>query len=497
MAMLSRVGRGIRITIDWFARYSGDAEADRRTRLVIGFALAAIAAAVLLNAVNIVAHPRTVPFAAAIIALFISVLGAMRRGLSTPAAAHLLLGIGFVVLQGSISVNGGLLAASAVLAVAGAVAAALLLPPRQAAPWAAAWAIAPWVRFAAVDSANWAVSLASPATYAATQTVVTTLTFGLALIFERSRIAAWEALDGEKREVERQHAELESAIAELHHTQRQLIQSQKMEALGRLAGGAAHEINTPIQYIKDNVAFLDQVVGDLLAAAGNAQRLIAATDGGPLAADVVAELQATLDDADMEFVAEDAPTAAAEAQDGLDQIGRIVATMKAFADPENAEFERFDLNEIIRSAAVVVEGNWPEVLQVVDRLDDRLPNIRCRPAGVRQAVLNILDNAAQAVADAATPDRPGRIVVRSSLADGCAEITIEDTGPGVAPEIHHRIFDPFFTTRSVGSGVGAGLAVAYRVIVDDHHGAISCENIAAGGARFRIRLPIEAAASVA
>ena len=279
---------------------------------------------------------------------------------------------------------------------------------------------------------------------------------------------------------------------------RALAQAQKLEAIGQLAAGIAHEINTPTQFIGDNVRFLQESVGEVL---GLVERLLPliAIDGATLIS--AREIAALLQAADLDYLREEVPKAIAQSLEGVDRISKIVAAMKEFSHPA-AEKTPYDLNRAIANAITVATNEWKYVATMETDFDSTLPAVPVMPGAFNQVILNILVNAAHAVGEALanTPDAKGLIAVSTRKLADCAEIRIQDNGCGIPDRIRERIFDPFFTTKPVGKGTGQGLAIAHDVIVNKHQGTITVQGGAGQGApgpgtTFIVRLPLEAVAS--
>jgi PAS domain S-box-containing protein len=253
----------------------------------------------------------------------------------------------------------------------------------------------------------------------------------------------------------------------------QLLQAQKLESIGQLAAGIAHEINTPSQYVSDNLSFLDESFREVV----------------PLLEKLDAEAVGATD---LPFLQDEIPRALASARDGIARVTQIVSAMKEFSHPGSARKEPVDLNRAIQSTVIVASNEWKYVAEVELALDPALPPVPGIAAEINQVVLNVLVNAAQAIGATAAErgDAKGHIRIRTSVAGehGCIEIT--DDGPGIPAAIQSRVFDPFFTTKDVGKGTGQGLAIARSIVVDKHGGRIELASEPGAGTTFRILLPI-------
>ncbi|HEY7135060.1 MAG TPA: ATP-binding protein [Acidimicrobiia bacterium] len=261
----------------------------------------------------------------------------------------------------------------------------------------------------------------------------------------------------------------------------------KMEAVGRLAAGIAHELNTPIQFIGDNVHFLDEAFGGLLALCERLVALSEAAATDPPTADAIRD---ALDTADLDYLREEVPRAVDQTLDGVDRVARIVKAMKAFGHPEDREQRAFDVNKAIESALTVARNELKYVADVETELGE-VPAVRCFPSDVNQVLLNLLLNAAEAIEEhVGSSGRRGVIRVRTWRDGDDAVIEVSDTGPGVPPELRSRIFEPFFTTKEVGKGTGQGLALVHGVVTENHGGSVELVSTPADGATFVVRLPI-------
>lgn len=271
--------------------------------------------------------------------------------------------------------------------------------------------------------------------------------------------------------------------------EQQLLRSQKLEAVGQLAAGIAHEINTPIQYVSDNIRFLKDSFADLGTLLDRLNALgETATDGAISPAD----LHKAIEDADTGYLLAEIPKALGQSLDGVDRVARIVRAMKDFSHPAT-ERTPLDINRAIASTATVASNEWKYVAELTTDFDMELPQVPVMPGDFNQVILNMIVNAAHAIGEVVGDDARGRgrITLSTRRLDDAAEIRIRDTSCGMTPEIAARIFDPFFTTKAVGKGTGQGLQMAHNVIVAKHGGTINVESTPGVGTTFIICLPLD------
>ena len=272
---------------------------------------------------------------------------------------------------------------------------------------------------------------------------------------------------------------LKQTLEERDRLEDNLRQAQKLEAIGQLAAGIAHEINTPTQYVGDNLRFLKESFGEL-----NSLLVHLVKAGGAPAGKLLA-------DADFDYLKEEIPRALNQSLEGVDRVAKIVRAMKEFSHPAR-EKTATDLNRAIQSTITVASNEWKYVAEVEMDLDANLPAVHCSPAEFNQVVLNMVVNAAHAIGDVVGDGARGKGKIRvKTRPDGeWAVIEISDSGAGMPPHVQQRIFEPFFTTKEVGKGTGQGLAIAHNVIVDKHAGTIKVASSPGKGTTFTIRLPI-------
>lgn len=290
-----------------------------------------------------------------------------------------------------------------------------------------------------------------------------------------------------------------SDITEQKQLEEELRRANRIEAMGHLAAGIAHEINTPIQYIGGNLEFIDSSFSDLRIALDAYRTLLSEATTGPVAPQRIAEITAVVETTDIDFIFEEAPRASSQALDGVRRVSEIVRAMKEFSHPGTGERVLTDLNRAIQSTSTVARSEWKYVAELVTDLDPDLPMISCLAGEVNQAILNLVVNAAHAVADRQTAEghhELGEITIATRLAGDCVEIRVSDTGTGIPEEVRPRIFDPFFTTKEVGRGTGQGLTFVHSTVVDQHKGTVAFETESGVGTTFIVRLPCGPSASV-
>jgi len=281
-------------------------------------------------------------------------------------------------------------------------------------------------------------------------------------------------------------------VHERKNLETQLLHMQKLESVGQLASGIAHEINSPAQYTRDNIAFVRESFEDLIALLRVQAQAIRCAGSEPLTAEQLEEVAAAAERADLDFLLEEIPGALSQSLDGIDRISRIVNAMKGFTHPGGEEPESCDLNRLIEDTVTIARNEWKYVAELELDLDGDMPFVMCHSGELGQVILNLIVNAAHAIAESrAGQGELGRIEVRSRYDAQLSrvEIRISDDGPGVPDHLKSRIFDPFFTTKAVGKGTGQGLAIASSVIADKHGGTLWLDESVSQGASFVISIP--------
>ena len=260
---------------------------------------------------------------------------------------------------------------------------------------------------------------------------------------------------------------------------------------GALAAGIAHEINSPTQYIGDNVRFLKDAFLDLKSLLAIYERLLSAAKNNALSSETVQEVWKAVECIDTGYLLDEIPKAIDQTLEGVTCVSTIVGAMKEFSHPDIKEKVPLDLNHAISSTITVARNEWKYVAEMETEFDPSLPPVLCLPGEFNQVILNLLVNAAHAIADVVRKGGPvmGKIKVRTLNCPDWAEIRIQDTGTGIPEKVQNRIYDPFFTTKEIGKGTGQGLAIARSVIISKHGGSIHFETEEGKGTTFIIRLP--------
>jgi two-component system, NtrC family, sensor kinase len=267
--------------------------------------------------------------------------------------------------------------------------------------------------------------------------------------------------------------------------------SQRLEAVGQLAAGIAHEINTPLQYVGDSVTFLRDAVDDLLILTGLYREGL--FNETPVPQEERRRTMARAEEeADVEYLIDSLPNAFARTEDGIERVRTIVQAMKRFSYASSTEVGPADLNDALRTTLAVCRNEYKYVAEVTTALAD-IPLVACNIGEINQVFLNLVINAAQAIGEGFDERaEPGHISISTRTDGDDVVVEIKDDGPGIPPEIRERIYEPFFTTKEVGKGTGQGLALA-RTTIEHHHGSLSCATAVGVGTTFTLRLPIDQA----
>jgi signal transduction histidine kinase len=291
---------------------------------------------------------------------------------------------------------------------------------------------------------------------------------------------ALEAEIQERRRAEQERMELE----------RELAQIQKMESLGTLAGGIAHEINTPVQYVGENLRFLSESVAGLSQVLNRYKSLAETARSEGVLADELTEVAAAVETADLDFLRQEMPASIDQSLEGIGRISEIVRAIREFSHPDAREKTAIDINHAITTTLTVAKNQIKYVADVETDFDTSLPPVSCHPGELNQVILNLLVNAAHAIEGAASESK-GRITVSTRRVADRVEIRIADSGTGIPEAIRKKIFDPFFTTKEPGKGTGQGLAICHTIITKKHGGTITVDSEPGEGATFVVCLPLD------
>jgi len=304
------------------------------------------------------------------------------------------------------------------------------------------------------------------------------------------RLQLEELIADRTKELTLANQKLRDAAADRERIETELRLAQKLESVGRLAAGIAHEINTPVQYVSDSVTFMRDALPSLIDTIAKYRELATTVDEhGDVEAAVFAA-RTTEAESDVDYTLANAPSALEAALHGLGRVAAIVRSMKDFAHPDRDEKTLVDLNRAIESTLMIAANECKYIADVETDLAN-LPLVRCNGGEINQAVLNLVINAAHAIQDiVGTTGGKGKIAVRTRRDGNEVEISIADTGGGIPQTIRDKIYDPFFTTKEVGRGTGQGLAIARAVVVDKHNGSLRFESEPGRGTTFFLRLPI-------
>jgi PAS domain S-box-containing protein len=281
-------------------------------------------------------------------------------------------------------------------------------------------------------------------------------------------------------------------VTEQQKVEAQTALSQKMEAIGQLAAGIAHEINTPIQYVGDNLRFLQKTVDKFTEILVTYDQLFSES-GRQINQKDLDQLDEVKKQTKIQHYLAESPNAVQEALDGVERVRKIVLAMREFSHPSDKNKKLSDINHGIETTIVISYNEWKYSAEMETDLDPTLPPFFCQIDEINQVILIMIINAAQAIQEAipANSDQKGKIKISTKKGDGCIFIKIEDTGKGIPADLYQRIFDPFFTTKGIGKGTGQGLSLAHQIIVQKHHGTINVDSTVGTGTIFTIQLPIE------
>ena len=278
-------------------------------------------------------------------------------------------------------------------------------------------------------------------------------------------------------------------VTERRQMEMQLLATERLAAVGTLAAGVAHEINTPVQFVSDSVEFLRESSAELFTVLDKLLALHRANEDPLLRSKLATDAETCIEQSDLEYLVENIPRAIDRSLDGLKRVAEIVRSLKAFSHLDQKEMTDAQLDHVIDTALTLAANEYKYVAEIV-RDYAELPTVRCHVGGISQVILNILINAAHAIGEK-IKDKPelGRITISTRDEGDNVLIRISDTGAGVPEHIRPKIFAPFFTTKPVGKGTGQGLAISWTIITQDHHGELWFESEEGSGTTFHIRIP--------
>lgn len=287
-------------------------------------------------------------------------------------------------------------------------------------------------------------------------------------------------------------ANIVTDISERRKIEAEIGQARKLEAVGQLAAGIAHEINTPTQYVGDNNRFLQEAFDDILRLFTEYQQFLQVAKAGNIDQHLIDKLEALIDEVDVPYLLVEVPKAIEQSLEGIDRITHIVRAMKEFSHPGSKEKMPIDINKAIETTITVTRNEWKYVAEMKTDFDPNLPRVACLQDELNQVILNLIINAAHAISDVMSADSSdkGLITISTAANENWVEIRIQDTGIGIPKAIRDKVFDPFFTTKETGKGTGQGLAISYNVIVKKHEGSLTFETREGKGTTFLIRLPV-------
>ena len=282
-------------------------------------------------------------------------------------------------------------------------------------------------------------------------------------------------------------------VTERNRLERNRAQAKKLESIGRLAAGIAHEINTPIQFTADNLAFIQQSCDSQDLMLGVHRRLAQACEAKEPTAELISEMRAIAERTKIDYLWGQTPNAIREAAEGVRRVAEIVRAMHEFAHPGVGDMAPTHLNRLIEATVMVSRNKWKHAAELELALDPELPPVTCVAGELSQVFLNLIVNAADAVIDAVNGNRgrKGNIRITSKREGNFVEVRVSDSGTGIPETVRPKIYDLFFTTKEVGRGSGQGLAITYAIVVQKHCGTIDFETEMGVGTTFIVRLPIE------
>jgi PAS domain S-box-containing protein len=281
-------------------------------------------------------------------------------------------------------------------------------------------------------------------------------------------------------------------ITEKKRIESQIALSQKLESIGQLAAGIAHEINTPMQYIGDNTRFLEDAFKDIISVLQEYKNIFAKFENSQVSIHLFEKVKTKEKDFDLEYLADEVPKAIEQSLEGIERVRTLILAMKNFSHPGSSEKMFSDINKGIQGTIIISKNEWKYVAEIETILDPDLPLVNCAIDQINQVILSMIINSSQAIKDVIGNNSAlkGKIVIETKYEDPFVNIIISDSGKGIPQSIMHKIFDPFFTTKDVGKGTGQGLAIAYDIIINKHNGSIDVYSELEKGTTFIIQFPV-------
>ena len=296
-------------------------------------------------------------------------------------------------------------------------------------------------------------------------------------------------LETQTKELEAQTTELEKEINLRKNLETQLVQAQKMESIGQLASGVAHEINTPTQYVGNNISFFKESFEDMVSLRKKYRDILSETSKENLS-EIAEKLESVDKELEIDSLLDEVPKAFSQTSDGVLRIAEIVSSMKSFAHPGGHK-KKVNLKELISTVVTVATNEWKYSAKVTTNIPDKFPEVYLYPGEFNQVILNLIVNATDAIKDAIQEKKfeRGEITISAEQEDNKIKIIIADNALGIPEGIKTKIFDPFFTTKDVGKGTGQGLTLAHNLIAKKHSGSLHFETEQGIGTKFIVTIP--------
>ena len=291
-------------------------------------------------------------------------------------------------------------------------------------------------------------------------------------------------------ELEARTVELQESLTKGRQLEMKLLEAQKLESMGLLAAGVAHEINTPMQYVNDNIEFLSECSESLFEVISVYHRNLLDTNPPKSWAERIREIEEIQNRCRFDRMKQQIPAAIEECLEGVQRVVEIVRAMKQLSHPGTEERVSTDINSAIRSTATITRNRWKYAAELILELSPELPDVKTLTAEINQVLINLVVNAADAIAEKyGDSGDKGKITIRTRGNSESVIIEIEDNGCGIPEEHRRKVFEPFFTTKEVGKGTGQGLAISYNAIVNHHQGSLHVESVPGKGTCFVVELP--------